>query len=80
LLPVVPAWRQGITLAETIGDPELAARCRQELAALDGTAETVRPAAEPPQRRLVALGAADVYRDGRLLSTADWRTNRSQKN
>jgi predicted ATPase len=73
-------WRQGMALAETIGDPELATRCRQALAALDGAAETARPAAEPPPLRLVALGAADVYRDGRLLSTADWRTNRSQKN
>jgi tetratricopeptide (TPR) repeat protein len=51
-------WRQGITLAETIGDPELATRA--------GAAETARPAAEPPPLRLVALGAADVYRAGRL--------------
>jgi predicted ATPase/DNA-binding SARP family transcriptional activator len=72
-------WRQGIALAETIGDPELANRCRQALAALAGAAETVRPAAESPPLRLVALGAADVYRAGRLLSTADWRTNRSKE-
>jgi predicted ATPase/DNA-binding SARP family transcriptional activator len=72
-------WRQGIALADTIGDPELATRCRQALAALAGAAETVRPAAESPPLRLVALGAADVYRAGRLLSTADWRTNRSKE-
>jgi predicted ATPase/DNA-binding SARP family transcriptional activator len=72
-------WRQGMALAETIGDPEVATRCRQALVALDGAAETVRPAAEPLPLRLVALGAADVYRDGRRLSTADWRTNRSKE-
>jgi DNA-binding SARP family transcriptional activator len=72
-------WRQGIALAETIGDPELATRCRQALAALDGAAETVRPEAEPLPLRLVALGVADVYRAGRRLSTADWRTNRSKE-
>jgi predicted ATPase/DNA-binding SARP family transcriptional activator len=72
-------WRQGIALAETLGDLELATRCRQALAALAGAAETPRPAAESPPLRLVALGAADVYRAGRLLSTADWRTKRSKE-
>jgi predicted ATPase/DNA-binding SARP family transcriptional activator len=78
--PVARAyWRQGLALAETIGDPELATRCRQALAALAGAAETVRPAAEPLPLRLVALGAAEVYRNGRRLRTADWRTNRSKE-
>jgi predicted ATPase/DNA-binding SARP family transcriptional activator len=72
-------WRQGMALAETIGDPELATRCRQALTALAGAAERARPATEPLPLRLVALGAADVYRDGRRLRTADWRTNLSKE-